>query len=402
VPKSLLAPCAALVAAIAVAAAGAATSADPGVTSSSILIGGTSPLSGEASAGAGVARGAEAYFKYVNDRGGVQGRKIDYRYADDGYEPQRTIDAIRQLVQQDHVFAIFNTLGTSNNLAIRPFLNAASVPQLFVASGASTFGREGKKYPWTIGYIPTYLAEGRIYGQYVVKTKPKAKIAVLYQDDEYGKELVAGLKEGLGKRARQIVRSIGYDPTTTDVQSQVARLKASGANTFMLFAFGKFSIQGFIYLNKLGWHPQVFVNAVASASSLMALSPPAATKGAISIVYFKDPASKQWAKDPGIKLFRQIMAKYASGVSPNNGYYAAGMASAYTLFDALRRAGKSPTRKKVMFQATHMTERKNPFLLPGMVLKTSDRSRFPVAQVKLQRWGSGQWTIFGPLLNAKP
>jgi branched-chain amino acid transport system substrate-binding protein len=391
-----------LAAAVAVSAAGGATRADPGVDSDSILIGGTAPLSGEASSGAGVARGAEAYFKYVNGRGGVQGRKIEYKYLDDGYDPGRTVQGIRQLVQQDRVFAIFNTLGTSNNLAIRPFLNQAGVPQLFVASGASTFGKDAKRYPWTIGYIPTYSGEGAVYGRYIVKTRPKAKIAVLYQDDEYGRELVAGLKRGLGKRSGQIVRAIGYDPTASDVRSQIARLKASRANTLMIFAFGKFSIQSFIYVNLLGWRPQIFVNAVASASSLIALSPPKATNGAISIVFGKDPASKQWAKDPGMKLFRQIMARYAPDVSPNNGYYAAGMASAYTMVDALRRAGKNPTRKTVLFQATHMKERKNPFLLPGIVLSTGGSDRFPVSQVRLQRWGNGGWTIFGPLLTANP
>jgi branched-chain amino acid transport system substrate-binding protein len=402
VTKKLYLACALGLAAISAAGAAAALKADPGVSSSSILIGGTAPLSGEASSGAGVARGADAYFKYVSDKGGVQGRKIEYRYLDDGYDPGRTVQAVRELIQQDRVFAVFNTLGTSNNLAIRPFLNQAGVPQLFAATGASTFGRDYKKYPWTIGYIPTYLAEGRIYGQYIVKNRPKSKIAILYQDDEYGKELVTGLKKGLGKKASLIVISIGYDPTATDVSSQIARLKASKANTLMIFAFGKFSIQSFFAVNKLGWKPQIFVNAVASASSLIVLSPPSTTKGTISIVFGKDPASKQWANDPGIKLFRTIMQKYAPGVSPNNGYYAAGMASAYTMVDALRRAGKDPTRKKVMFQATHMTERKNPFLIPGIVLKTTDTDRFPVSQVRLQRWGNGQWTIFGPLLDAQP
>jgi branched-chain amino acid transport system substrate-binding protein len=193
-----------LVAALAPAALGA-TRSDPGVDANSILIGGTAPLSGEASAGAGVARGAEAYFKWVNAHGGVNGRKIEYRYLDDGYDPSRTVQATRQLVQQDKVFAIFNTLGTANNLAIRSFLNQSKVPQLFSASGATTLGRDFSQYPYTIGYIPSYAAEGKIYGQYVVKTRPKAKIAVLYQDDDYGNDLVAGLKKGLGGRARQIV-----------------------------------------------------------------------------------------------------------------------------------------------------------------------------------------------------
>jgi branched-chain amino acid transport system substrate-binding protein len=390
-----------LVAAVAAAGAGAAPRATPGVTSNSILLGGTIPLTGEASAAAGVAKGADAYFKYVNARGGVFGRKITYKYLDDGYEPQRTFLAMRQLVQQDGVFAMFNTLGTNNNIAIRQFLNQQGVPQLFVASGATTFGRDAKQYPWTIGYIPTYRAEGKVYARYVLKTKPKAKIAVLYQDDEYGKDLVSGLQAGLGKKASQIVKKVGYDPTASDVKSEVAQLKASGANTFMIFAFGKFSIQAFIYANQLGWHPQIFVNDVSSATSLMVLPPPKATEGAISIVFGKDPDAPAWKRDKGMKLFFSIMRKYSPGDNPN-GYFAAGMASAYTMVDALKKAGKNLTRQGVMNAATHLTEKGNPFVLPGIVVRTTPSFRYPVAQVKLQRWHKGRWVIFGPLLSARP
>src|ERR1044072_6292677 len=186
-------------------AALAGSSADPGVGNDSILIGGTAPISGEASSAAAVSRGADAYFKYVNDRGGVNGREIEYKGIDDGYDPARTVQAVRQLVQQDRVFALFNTLGTSNNLAIRDFLNQSSVPQLFVASGATTWGRDAKRYPWTIGYIPSYQTEGIVLARNVLKTKPRARIAVLYQDDDYGKDLLAGFRRGLGAKGRQLV-----------------------------------------------------------------------------------------------------------------------------------------------------------------------------------------------------
>ena len=391
----------ALVATVAAGGAGAARQATPGVTSDAILLGGTAPLTGEASAGAGVAKGAEAYFKYVNDRGGVFGRKINYKYLDDGYEPQRTFLAMRQLVQQDGVFAMFNTLGTNNNIAIRSFLNQQGVPQLFVASGATTFGRDAKKYPWTIGYIPTYKAEGEVYARYVLKTKPKAKIAVLYQDDDYGKDLVGGLESGLGKKKSLIVKKVGYDPTSSDVKSEVAQLKASKAKVFMIFAFGKFAIQGFIYANQLGWHPQIFVNDVASATALMVLSPPRATEGAISIVFGKDPDTPVWKKDKGMKLFLSVMKRYGGGANPN-GYHIAGMASAYTMVDALKKAGKNLTRKGVMNAATHLNEKANPFVLPGIVVRTKPSFRYPVSQAKLQRWHKGRWVIFGPLLSAKP
>jgi len=381
--------------------AGARPTATPGVTSSSILIGGTIPLTGEAASAAGVARGADAYFKYVNARGGVFGRKITYKYVDDGYEPQRTFLAVRQLVQQDGVFAIFNSLGTSNNAAIRGFLNQAGVPQLFVASGASTFGRDYKKYPWTIGFIPTYSAEGKVYARYLLKKKPGAKIAVLYQDDDYGKELVSGLQAGLGAKKSLIVKKVGYDPTASDVRSEVASLKASKAKVFMIFAFGKFAIQAFITANQLGWHPQIVVNDVAAATSLMELSPPKATEGALSIVFGKDPDAPLWKRDKGMKLFRSVMSRYAAGQNPN-GYYAAGMAAAYTLVDTLKKAGKNLTRKSVMTAATHLNEKSNPFVLPGIRIHTTPSYRFPISQVRLERWHKGHWVLFGPLISAKP
>jgi branched-chain amino acid transport system substrate-binding protein len=385
----------------AVSAAGARPLAMPGVTSSSILIGGTVPLTGEAAAAAGVARGADAYFRYVNAKGGVFGRKITYKYLDDGYEPQRTFLDVRQLVQQDGVFAIFNSLGTSNNAAIRGFLNQAGVPQLFVASGASTFGRDYKKYPWTIGFIPTYLAEGKVYARYLLKRKPGAKIAVLYQDDDYGKELVSGLQAGLGARKSLIVKKVGYDPTASDVRSEVAALKASKAQVFMIFAFGKFAVQAFITANQLGWHPQIAVNDVAAATSLMQLSPAKATEGALSIVFGKDPDAPMWKRDKGMKLFRSIMSRYAAGQTPN-GYYAAGIAAAYTLVDTLKKAGKNLTRKSVMTAATHLNEKTNPFVLPGIRIHTTPSYRFPISQVRLERWHKGHWVIFGPLLSARP
>ena len=386
---------------VAASAAGARPLATPGVTSSSILIGGTVPLTGEAAAAAGVARGADAYFKYVNAKGGVYQRKITYKYLDDGYEPQRTFLAVRQLVQQDGVFAIFNSLGTSNNAAIRGFLNQAGVPQLFVASGASTFGRDYKKYPWTIGFIPTYSGEGKVYARYLLKKMPKAKIAVLYQDDDYGKELVAGLQAGLGAKKSLIVKKAGYDPTASDVRSEVASLKASKAKVFMIFAFGKFAVQAFITANQLGWHPQIVVNDVAAATSLMQLSPPKATESAISIVFGKDPDAPMWKRDKGMKLFRSIMSRYAPGQNAN-GYYAAGMASAYTLVDTLKKAGKNLTRKGVLNAATHLNEKSNPFVLPGITIRTTPSYRFPISQVRLERWHKGHWVIFGPLLSAKP
>jgi branched-chain amino acid transport system substrate-binding protein len=390
---------------VAVPAALAGSAADPGISDTSILIGGTAPLSGEASSAAAVSKGAGAYFAYVNDRGGVNGRKIEYKVVDDGYDPARTIQAARQLVQQDRVFALFNTLGTSNNLAIRDFLNQSSVPQLFVASGATTWGRDAKRYPWTVGYIPSYQTEGIVLARQVLKTKPKAKIAVLYQDDDYGKDMLAGFKRGLAAKAGQLAKAVGYDPTGADVNSQVAELRATKADTFMIFAFGKFSIQALIQANKLGWRPQVYVNAVSSASSLMTIADltgaKAVTKNAVSVVFFKDPSDPRWAKDPGITLFQTIIKKYAGATDFKNGYYVAGMASAFTMVDALRKAGTNLTRAGIMAAARSLNEANNPFVLPGITVKTSPTDAYPMQQVALERWSGGHWNIFtGPLTIA--
>ena len=390
---------------LAAPAAFAAASADPGVGDDSVLIGGTAPLSGEASAAGAVSRGADAYFEYVNDRGGVNGRKIEYKVVDDGYDPARTIQAVRQLVQQDRVFALFNTLGTSNNLAIRDFLNQSSVPQLFVASGATAWGRDAKRYPWTIGYIPSYQTEGIVLARQVLRTKPKARLAVLYQDDDYGKDLLAGFKRGLAAASGQIAKAVGYDPTGADVNSQVAELRATKADTFMVFAFGKFAIQAMIQAAKLGWRPQVYVNAVASSSTLMTIADltggKSVTRGAVSIVFFKDPSDPRWGKDAGIRLFQTVIKKYAGASDLKNGYYVAGMASAFTLVDALKKAGRNLTRAGVTAAARSLNEANNPFVLPGIVIKTSAADAFPMQQVALQRWSGGHWNIFtGPLTIA--
>ena len=395
----------AAVAALTASAAGAHPLATPGVSATEIKIGSSVPLSGEAAIAGNVARGSDAYFKYVNAKGGVFGRKIKFVYLDDGYDPGRAVNNTIRLVQQEQVFAMFSSLGTSNNLAVRKLLNDAKVPQLFVSSGATTFGRDYKKYPWTIGYIPPYSEEGAIYGKYVVEHVKKPKIAVLYQDDDYGRDLFAGLKRGLGPKVKAIVAKVGYDPTSTDVQPQVAQLKASKANVFMIFAFGKFSLQAFNAVSRLAWRPQVFVNDVSSASALMSIVPQKAANGAISIVFGKDPAAPAWKRDKGIRLFQSILKQYGSDVGARDlqdGYFVAGMATAYTLVDALKKAGRDLTRESVMRAATHLDEKGNPFVLPGIVIHTTPTFRFPMSQVKLQRWSNRAWHPFGKLISVKP
>ena len=258
--------------AIALPVAFAGSAADPGVSPTSIVLGGTSPLTGPAASYASVARGAKAYFDSINSKGGVAKRKIDYRIVDDAYNPALTVQGVRRLVEQDKVFAVFNTLGTESNLAIRDYLNQSKVPHLFAASGATTWGRDAAKYPWTIGFQPSYAAEGFVYGRYVAGNLKKAKIAVLFQNDDYGKDLLGGLKSGLGRSGSKVVAAEPYQVTSPDVGSQIAKLKASGANVLAVFATPTFAIQAYVFANRLGWKPLVLLNGVSGTSNIMVLA----------------------------------------------------------------------------------------------------------------------------------
>ena len=379
----------------------AASGADPGISAKTILLGGTSPLSGPASAYASVARGADAYFKYLNARGGVNGRTIAYKYVDDAYNPAQTVQATRQLVEQDKVFAVFNSLGTEHNVATRDYLNQQKVPQLFVASGATTFGRDHRRYPYTIGFQPSYQAEGWIYGTYLARTKPGARIAVLFQDDDYGKDLMTGLRQGIARSKVKIVAAQGYEVTATDVQSQIAKLKASGATTLALFATPKFAIQGYVFANRLGWRPLVFNNAVSSASNIMTLASEGntnkAVENSVSIAFLKDPTDPKWRTDAAMRLYRSVLAKYARGANAKDVYHVYGMAVAHETARVLKATGKNPTRAALVAQLRKLNDASNPFLLPGIAIKTSGTERFPIEQALLQRWSKGSWQSFGGL-----
>jgi branched-chain amino acid transport system substrate-binding protein len=377
-----------------------AQAATPGITATEIVVGGTAPLSGGSAAAADVAAGAGAYFAYVNAHGGVFGRTITYRVMDDASDPDQAAQDVRRLVQQDGVFAIFGTLGTAANLAIRDFLNGARVPQLFAGSGATTLGADHATYPWTIGYGPTYRAEGEVYGRYLAANLPRARIGVLYQDDADGNDLLGGLRKGLGARRSQIVSAQGYDPAAADVESQVAALQASGADVLCVFAFGAFTTRALQDAGQLGWSPQVLVGDVSAAAPSLRLAPARTAAGAISVAYLKDPSSPKWAGDPGISLYRQILARYGRGIR-SDGAAIEGMASAFTLVDALRHAGRNPTRASLMKAAASLNEANNPFLLPGIVVRTSATYRFPVSQLQLRRWANGRWQPIGGLLTAR-
>ena len=386
---------------IAHVAAAALALSTPGVSATTITLGGTVPLTGPAAAYASVGRGADAYFKYVNSKGGVFGRKIVYKYEDDEFDVSKTILLTRQLVEQDNVLAIFNSVGSEHALAIRPYLNDRKVPQLFVGSGVSKLASEHKKYPWSMGYLPSFAGEGAIYGRYIATHRPRARIAVLYENSDFGKDMLNGLRRGLGGNGR-IVATQSYEIEDSSVDSQMAKLKSSGADTLMLFATPKFAIFGYVGAARLGWDPQIYVSSVSPSPDVMKiarLSAPKQVNGSISIAFVKDPTQKLFAKDKTVRLYHSILSRFMPNAKFLDVYNYYGMAVAYTMVDTLRHAGKSPTRASVLRAATHLNEL-NPFLLSGIRIRTSPNDYYPIDKARLIRYANGHW-VFGKLVNAQ-
>jgi branched-chain amino acid transport system substrate-binding protein len=376
--------------------------ADPGVTPTSIVLGGTAPLTGSSSAYAAIARGAQAYVDYVNANGGVNGRRVAYTILDDASDPARALEQTQRLVEKDGVFAVFNTYGTEQNLAVRDYLNQKKVPQLFAASGASSLGRDASRYPYTIGLQPTYAAEGWVLGQYLARTQGAAKVAVLYEGDGYGQELLSGLRRGLQRSKVKIVAAEPYDPSASDVQAQVARLRVSGATVFAVFAKAKVAPQAFRYASRLGWKPKLTLagSGAASAAVLDAAAEKGSNKllgGTVSVAFLKDPTDPRWQKDAAMKLYRRVMKKYAFGADPNDVDHVYGMAAAWTAIEALRRAGPDLTRERLVDVVDSLNLQGNPFLLPGIAVKTGANDHYPIEQLLLQRWHNGAWRSFGGL-----
>jgi branched-chain amino acid transport system substrate-binding protein len=378
---------------------------DPGVTDTSILIGGTVPLTGDEVAYAAGARGAEAYLKYVNARGGVRGRKIQYRYLDDAYNPAETVRKTRQLVQDDKVFAIFNSVGTEHVLAVRPYLNQAGVPQLFVGSGVSALALERKRYAWSMGYLPRFAGEGALYGRYLARTRPRARIAVLHEDSEYGLDMFAGLRRGLGRLSTRIAAVQTYDLTDPDLSSQIARLKASRADTLMIFALPTQTIQAFVAVHKLGWRPRIFVNSVSIDPFVMDVVQRNTSKrlveGSISSSFLKDPTDPALARDPGVRLYKQILRRYLPNAKVKEVAHLYGMAVAFTMVDALRGAGAEPTRASLLRAATHLDERANPFFVRGIFVQTAPNDYYPIQRLRMLRFHAGRWRQLGGLVSVR-
>jgi branched-chain amino acid transport system substrate-binding protein len=386
------------------ATAGAAGAAEPGVTATTVVLGGTVPLSGEAAAFGSVGPGAKAYFAYVNARGGVNGRTIDYRFLDDGYNPAQTVQLTRKLVEQDRVFAIFNSVGTANNIAIREYLNAQKIPQLFVGDGSDALGRGYGRYPWTMGFLQSYRGEGAVYGRHLAKSRPAATVAVLFENTDLGKDMTRGLSQAIAGRGPKVVASEPYEYTGADVSSQVAKLKASGADTLMLFATPKFMIQAVLAAHKLGWKPQLYIASVSIEPTIMTIAKtnaPELTKGAYSVAFVKNPNDPIWAKDPAVALYRSILKRYAPGAKAADVYNWYGMTVAWTMVETLRKAGRDLTRAGLLRAAQSLDLRTNPFLLPGIAIRTGPKTYFPLANVYLYRYDNSQWVRASPLVAAR-
>ncbi len=395
---------AALAVLVVTATAGASPAADPGVTSTSILLGGTVPLTGEAAAFGSVGPGAKAYFDFVNAKGGVNGRTIEYRYYDDAYNPAQTVQLTRRLVEQDRVFAVFNSIGTANNLAIRDYLNAQKVPQLFAGDGSQSIGRNASRYPWTMGFLMSYRGEGDVYGTTIVRTRPMARIGVLYENTDLGLDMLTGLTRAIAGKGPRIVAKQPYELTAADVSSQISLLKSSGANMLMLFATPKFFIQAITATHRLGWKPQVYIASVSIEPTIMGIArfnAPELTKGALSIAFVKNPNDPIWAKDKAVALYRSIMRKHYPSGKPTDVYNWYGMTVAWTMVETIRRARRNLTRARLLRAAQSLDTAANPFLLPGIRLRTSRTDYRPLEQVYLYRYDNTEWVRASGLLPAR-
>ena len=368
----------------------------PGVTDTEIKIGQTMPYSGPASSVMGmIGRGDAAYFKMINEMGGVNGRRINLISLDDGYNPSKTVEQVRRLVEQEQVAFIFNSAGTSPNLAVQPYLNDNKVPQIFVPSGSSRFG-DPRHFPWTIGFYPSFQTEGHIYAKHILATKPGAKVGVLYQNDAVGKEYLTGLRDGLGVGAAAvIVKEVSYEVNDPTVDSQIIALQAAGPDTIFLAALPRAAGQAIRKIYDLGWSPTRYV--MSGAVSIDAVLRPAGlekSKGLMSAGSFKDVSDPRRKDDEDVKAFAGFIAKY---MSPNDyaGPAALGYCTGALLVDTLRRCGDDLSRDNIMRQATNIKDLELPLLLPGVKVNTSPDNYFPIRQMQLLRFGGVSWDYFG-------
>jgi branched-chain amino acid transport system substrate-binding protein len=374
----------------------------PGASDTEIKIGNTNPYSGPASAYGVIGKTIDAYFKKVNAEGGINGRKITFISYDDAYSPPKTVEQARKLVESDEVLLLFQTLGTPSNTAIHKYMNSKKVPQLFVATGATKWG-DPKNFPWTMGWQPNYQSEGRIYAEYLLKNHPNGKIGILFQNDDYGKDYVKGLKDGLGEKAKtMIVSELPYETSDPTVDSQIINLKASGADVFFNVTTPKFAAQAIKKAHEIGWQPVHLLNNVSnSVGSVLKPAGLEAAKGILSTGYLKDPTDPTWDNDAGKKEWLAFMDKYYPDGDKTSSFTAYGYSVAQTLAMVLKQCGDDLTRENVMKQAANLKNVQLPMALPGVLLNTSEKDFFPFEQMQMQKFNGERWELFGPVMTGE-
>jgi branched-chain amino acid transport system substrate-binding protein len=372
----------------------------PGVTDTEIKLGQTAPFSGPVSFYAVLAKVAAAYFRMINDDGGINGRTITLVQVDDAYSPPRSVEAVRRLVEEDRVLALFDPIGTAPNTAIRPYLNKNQVPQLFVSGGASKWG-DPKSFPWTIGWAPPYSTEAHIYARYILAHYPNAKIGVLYQNDDFGKEFLRGLRDGLGERAgAMVVAAQSYEVTDPTVDSQLISLSQSGADVFLDATTPKFAVQAIRKADELQWHPVHFLDdGAAFIGTVFVPAGIERAKGILSAAYLKDPGDQRWSDDPGMLAWTAFMKKYLPEGDRSDIAAVYGYGMAMTMAQVIRQCGDDLSRENLMRQATNLRDFQVPVLLPGVKINTSPTSYYPIKQDQLIQFDGSKWVPIDALMS---
>ncbi len=374
---------------------------DEGATDTEIKLGHAGPYSGPASAYGVIGKAIDGYFRMVNEQGGINGRKVKFITLDDGYSPPKTVEVVRQLVEQDKVLCCFNTLGTPSNTAIQKYMNQKKVPQLYVATGASKWG-DPQHFPWTMGYQPDYNTEGQIYAKHVLANVKDAKVAILMQNDDFGKDYVDGFKKGLGADTGKIVKLVTYETTDPTVESQIIQLKDTGANVFLNVATPKFAAQAIRKVGELGWKPAHYLTNVSiSVSSVMKPAGFENSQGIITAAYEKDPTDKRWEDDAEMKVWRAWMDKYMPGANQGDINHIYGYTVSFLMHETLKKCGDTLTRANVMAQAANFQKFRVPCLLPGITISTSATDFYPIQSVQLQSFKGETWELFGDVMSAE-
>ena len=371
----------------------------PGVTATEIKIGNTNAYSGPASAYSVIAKLETAFFKMVNDQGGVAGHKINFISLDDGYSPPKTVEQVRRLVEEDQVALLFNTLGTPTNSAIYRYVNQKQVPHLFISSGADKWG-DYQHFPWTMGFQPSFRIESQIYAKYILREKPDAKIAILYQNDDLGKDYLAGMKDVLGDKFDKMVVSASYETTDPTIDSQITSLQSAGANVLLVAATPKFAAQAIRKVHDLDWKP-LFLMSYVSTSVGAVINPAGPEKaiGMISTGFVKDPNDPTWKNDAGMNEWRDFMAKYMPGADTADGNYLFAYAVSKTMLQVLKQCEGNFTRENIMKQASNLHDLELPTLLPGIKVNTSPTNYHPIRQLHLGKFDGASWVLFGDLIT---